>query len=104
MPWEGKNPLEFGGSIIDEAARRYDARDGFLDDAFLGHGTRTASLGDVSIRRATARCPSGSCFASTVVSPIGETPEKALADVEGLPAVAAARKAGLKVEVTRAHL
>ena len=26
-----------------EAARRYDAREGFADHDFLGHGTRTAS-------------------------------------------------------------
>ena len=43
MPWEGLNPLEHGGAIVAEAARRYDARDGFLDHPFLGHGTRTAS-------------------------------------------------------------
>ena len=43
MPWEGLNPLEHGGAIVAEAARRYDAREGFLDHPFLGHGTRTAS-------------------------------------------------------------
>ena len=43
MPWEGLNPLEHGGAIVAEAARRYDAREGFLDHTFLGHGTRTAS-------------------------------------------------------------
>ena len=39
MPWEGLNPLEYGARIIAEAADRYDARAGFGDDAFLGHGT-----------------------------------------------------------------
>ena len=39
MPWEGLNPLEFGAAIITEAAQRYQRRDGFGDDAFLGHGT-----------------------------------------------------------------
>ena len=43
MPWEGLNPLEHGGAILAEAARRYEAREGFLDHPFLGHGTRTAS-------------------------------------------------------------
>ena len=43
MPWEGLNPFEHGGAIVAEAARRYDAREGFLDHPFLGHGTRTAS-------------------------------------------------------------
>jgi len=43
MPWEGRNPLEFGAAIIVEAAQRY--RDGvdFGKDEFLGGGTRTAS-------------------------------------------------------------
>jgi len=61
MPWEGLNPLEHGGAIVAEAARRYDAREGFLDHPFLGHGTRTAQFahrGRSSTRRATARCPS----------------------------------------------
>ena len=43
MPWEGLNPFEFGGAILKEAAENYEKRDGFLDDPFLGHGTRTAS-------------------------------------------------------------
>lgn len=43
MPWEGLNPLEFGAAIVVEAAEQYRQMDGFKDDAFLGHGTRTAS-------------------------------------------------------------
>ena len=98
MPWEGLNPLEYGGAIISEAARRYDAREGFLDDPFLGHGTRTASW-------ATLESPSDCAVPDRFIFrfdrrlTVGETPEQAVADVAGLDAVAAAREAGLTVEV-----
>ena len=67
MPWEGLNPLEHGGAIVAEAARRYDAREGFLDHPFLGHGTARRP-GRGSTRRATAPSPSGSPSASTAGS------------------------------------
>ena len=99
MPWEGLNPLEFGGAMVAEAARRYDARDGFLDHDFLGHGTRTASW-------ATLETPSDCAVPDRFTLrfdrrlTIGESPEQAQRDVEALDAVAAARAAGLSVEVT----
>jgi putative selenium metabolism hydrolase len=99
MPWEGKNPLEFGASILKEAAENYDKRIGFLDNEFLGHGTRTASW-------ATLESPSDCAVPDRFIFrfdrrlTVGETPEQALADVEGLLAVDAARAAGLKVDIT----
>ncbi|MDR3673220.1 MAG: M20/M25/M40 family metallo-hydrolase [Holophaga sp.] len=99
MPWEGKNPLEFGAAIVKEAAENYDKRIGFLDNEFLGHGTRTASW-------ATLESPSDCAVPDRFIFrfdrrlTVGETPERALADVEELQAVASARAAGLKVEVT----
>jgi acetylornithine deacetylase/succinyl-diaminopimelate desuccinylase-like protein len=98
MPWEGLNPLEHGGAILAEAARRYDAREGFLDHPFLGHGTRTASW-------ARLETPSDCAVPDRLTVrfdrrlTVGETPEEALGDVEALDAVAAARDAGLDVAV-----
>ena len=99
MPWEGLNPLEFGSAIIREAAENYERRVGFLDNAFLGHGTRTASW-------ATLESPSDCAVPDRFVFrfdrrlTVGETPEAAVADVAGLEAVGRARAAGLKVEVS----
>jgi acetylornithine deacetylase/succinyl-diaminopimelate desuccinylase-like protein len=98
MPWEGLYPREHGGAIVAEAARRYDARDGFLDHSFLGHGTRTASW-------ARLDTPSDCAVPERLVVrfdrrlTLGETPEQALRDVESLDAVRAARAAGLGVDV-----
>jgi acetylornithine deacetylase/succinyl-diaminopimelate desuccinylase-like protein len=99
MPWEGLNPLEHGGAILAEAARRYDARDGFRDHEFLGHGTRTASWAKLETPsdcavpdRFTAR------FDRRLT--VGESPEQARRDIEALDTVATARAAGLRVEVT----
>lgn len=99
MPWEGLNPLEFGGAIVQEAARRYEHRDGFLDDPFLGHGTRTASWAKLDTPSDCA-VPERFTFRFDRRLTIGETPEQAVADIERLDAVAAARKAGLRVEVS----
>jgi len=99
MPWEGRNPLEFGAPIVVEAAGRYDAREGFLDHPFLGHGTRTASWARLDTPSDCA-VPERFVFRFDRRLTIGETPEQAVADVANLPAVAAARAAGLKVEVT----
>ncbi len=98
MPWEGLNPLEYGGAIVSEAARRYDAREGFLDHAFLGHGTRTASWAQLETPSDCA-VPDKFTFRFDRRLTVGETPEKAVADVEALDAVKAARQKGLKVEV-----
>ncbi len=99
MPWEGKNPLEWGAPILAEAAKRYEARDGFLDHPFLGHGTRTASWARLDTPSDCA-VPERFVFRFDRRLTIGETPEKAVADVERLDAVAAARAAGLTVDVT----
>ena len=98
MPWEGLNPLEHGGAIIAEAARRYDARDGFLDDPFLGHGTRTASWSRLETPSDCA-VPDRFVFRFDRRLTVGELPERAVADIEALDAVAAAREAGLTVEI-----
>ncbi|MEK7330272.1 MAG: peptidase dimerization domain-containing protein [Candidatus Eisenbacteria bacterium] len=98
MPWEGLNPLEHGGAIVAEAAARYHRREGFLDHPFLGHGTRTASF-------ATLETPSDCAVPERFTVrfdrrlTVGETPERALADIEALETVRAARQAGLSVEV-----
>ena len=98
MPWEGRNPLEFGGAIVAEAAERYDRREGFLDDAFLGHGTRTASVGTVESPSDCA-VPHRFTFRFDRRLTAGETPDQAVRDVDELPTVARAREAGLKVDV-----
>jgi acetylornithine deacetylase/succinyl-diaminopimelate desuccinylase-like protein len=99
MPWEGLNPLEYGGAIVAEAARRYEARDGFLDHPFLGHGTRTASFATLDTPSDCA-VPERFTFRFDRRLTIGETPERAVGDVEALETVRAARAAGLRVEVT----
>ncbi len=98
MPWEGLNPLEYGGAIIAEAARRYDERDGFLDDPFLGHGTRTASWATLDTPSDCA-VPDRFTFRFDRRLTVGEVPEQAVADVDALDAVRAAREAGLTVDV-----
>ncbi len=98
MPWEGLNPLEHGGAIIAEAARRYDERDGFLDDPFLGHGTRTASWATLESPSDCA-VPDRFTFRFDRRLTVGEVPEQAVADIDSLDAVRAAREAGLTVDV-----
>ena len=99
MPWEGLNPLEYGSAIIKEAADAYNRRDGFLDNKFLGHGTRTASWAKLDTPSDCA-VPEKFTFRFDRRLTDGETPEQSVADVEALPAVAAARKAGLTVDVS----
>ncbi len=98
MPSEGLNPLEHGGAIITEAARRHDAGDGFADHPFLGRGTRTASWAALETPSDCA-VPDRFTFRFDRRLTVGETPEQALADVEALDAVSAARVAGLTVTV-----
>ncbi len=98
MPWEGLNPLEYGGAMVAEAARRYEAREGFLDHSFLGHGTRTASFATLDTPSDCA-VPERFTFRFDRRLTIGETPERAVGDVEALETVRAARAAGLRVEV-----
>ncbi len=98
MPWEGRNPLEYGSAIIAEAADRYRRGEGFAEDAFLGAGTRTASF-------ATLETPSDCAVPERFVFRFdrrltaGEDPEQARHDVETMESVARARGAGLEVEV-----
>ncbi len=99
MPWEGLNPLEFGGAIVKEAAEKYEKREGFLDDPFLGHGTRTASWAQLDTPSDCA-VPERFTFRFDRRLTVGETPEQALADVERLAAVTTARAAGLQVDVS----
>jgi putative selenium metabolism hydrolase len=98
MPWEGLNPLEFGARILCEAADAYDARENFLDDAFLGHGTRTASWATLESPSDCA-VPDKFTFRFDRRLTVGEDPAEATATVEALPAVAKAREAGLTVNV-----
>ncbi|GMV42680.1 MAG: hypothetical protein AMXMBFR64_43960 [Myxococcales bacterium] len=98
MPWEGRNPLEAGGRILAEAADAYDRREGFLDNDFLGHGTRTASWCKLDTPSDCA-VPHRFTFRFDRRLTVGETPEQAVADVAGLPAVLRAREAGFEVDV-----
>ena len=98
MPWEGRNPLEFGATIIAEAADRYRRRDGIGDDPFLGHGTRTASFAVLDTPSDCA-VPERFTFRFDRRLTAGEDPGDALADVEGMESVRLAREAGLRVEV-----
>ena len=99
MPWEGLNPLEYGSAILKEAAEAYEKRIGFLDNAFLGHGTRTASWAKLETPSDCA-VPDRFIFRFDRRLTVGETPDQSVADVEGLRAVSAARDAGLKVDVS----
>ncbi|MBI4576838.1 MAG: peptidase dimerization domain-containing protein [Planctomycetes bacterium] len=98
MPWEGLNPLEHGARILVEAAGRYERLEGFKDDPFLGHGTRTASWAQLDTPSDCA-VPDRFTFRFDRRLTLGETPEEALADVERFSAVASARQAGLRVLV-----
>ncbi|MBQ4333792.1 MAG: peptidase dimerization domain-containing protein, partial [Myxococcaceae bacterium] len=90
MPWEGLNPLEAGGAILKEAAEKYEQRIGFLDNDFLGHGTRTASWSKLETPSDCA-VPDRFTFRFDRRLTLGETPEQSLADIEALDAVKAAR-------------
>lgn len=102
MPWEGLNPLEHGAAILVEAAERYARRDGFRDHPFLGLGTRTASWARLDTPSDCA-VPERFTFRFDRRLTVGETAEQAVADVEGLESVAAARRAGLEVQVGVPH-
>jgi acetylornithine deacetylase/succinyl-diaminopimelate desuccinylase-like protein len=98
MPWEGLNPFEHAGAIVAEAARAHAEGVGFADHAFLGKGTRTASWTQLET-------PSDCAVPERMVVrfdrrlTVGESAARAVADVEALPAVAAARAAGLTVDI-----
>ncbi len=98
MPWEGLNPLSYGSAIITEATKAYDEGVGFLKDAFLGNGTRTVSWAKL-MTPSDCAVPDRFIFRFDRRLTLGETPEQSVADIEALPAVDTARKAGLKVTV-----
>jgi acetylornithine deacetylase/succinyl-diaminopimelate desuccinylase-like protein len=98
MPWEGRNPLEFGGAILAEAAERYQAGEGFADDPFLGAGSRTASWARLETPSDCA-VPERFIFRFDRRLTAGEDPERAVADIDALPSVARARESGLTVNV-----
>jgi putative selenium metabolism hydrolase len=99
MPSQGLNPLEHGGAILAEAADRHARSEGMLDHAVLGRGTRTASR---AVLDSPSDCavPERFTFRLDRRLTVGETPEAALSQIESLDAVAAARAAGLTVDVT----
>jgi putative selenium metabolism hydrolase len=98
MPFLGLNPLEHGASILSEAAHRHAVGDGFADHPVLGRGTRTASW---AVLETPSDCavPERFTFRFDRRLTIGETAAQALADVEALDAVGAARQAGLTVDI-----
>ena len=98
MPWEGRNPLEYGATIIAEATGRYSKGEGFARDEFLGAGTRTASFATLQTPSDCA-VPERFTFRFDRRLTAGEDPQEALRDVEGMSSVARTREAGLKVEV-----
>jgi acetylornithine deacetylase/succinyl-diaminopimelate desuccinylase-like protein len=98
MPWEGLNPLEWGGALLAEAARRYARGDGFATHPFLGPGSRTASWSALETPSDCA-VPERFTIRFDRRLTVGETPDQALADVEAMDAVREARAAGLGVEV-----
>ena len=102
MPWEGRNPLEYGATIIAEAAERY--RDGvdMGQDEFLGGGTRTASW---AVLQTPSDCavPERFTFRFDRRLTAGEDPQEALAAIELMPSVGRAREAGLAVVVRAPH-
>ena len=99
MPALGLNPLEYGGAILAEAAARHAAGEGMADHPFVGRGTRTASW---AVLDSPSDCavPERFTFRFDRRLSIGETAEEALQQVDRLDAVAAARVAGLTVDVT----
>ncbi len=98
MPWEGLNPLEWGGALLAEATRRQAAGEDVVTHPFLGPGTRTASWAALETPSDCA-VPERFTIRFDRRLTAGESPEAALAAIERLDAVRAARAAGLAVEV-----
>ncbi|HYM60650.1 MAG TPA: peptidase dimerization domain-containing protein, partial [Thermoanaerobaculia bacterium] len=98
MPWEGRNPLEYGAAIIVEAAARYRDAEGFAKDAFLGPGKRTASFAKLATPSDCA-VPEKFTFRFDRRLTAGEDPQLALADVRNMASVAKAVADGLRVDV-----
>jgi len=98
MPWEGRNPLEYGAAIIAEAADRHARGEGFADNAFLGKGTRTASFATLETPSDCA-VPERFTFRFDRRLTANEDPNEALRDIEFMGSVKRAREAGLSVAV-----
>lgn len=98
MPWEGRNPLEFGAAIVAEAADRHARGEGFGHDDFLGAGSRTASWASLQTPSDCA-VPERFTFRLDRRLTAGEDPDQAVRDVANLETVGRARAAGLQVEV-----
>ena len=98
MPWEGRNPLEYGAAMIVEAAQRYRDGQGFGRDPFLGGGTRTASWATLATPSDCA-VPERFTFRFDRRLTAGESPDGALDDVRALSSVANAIGDGLRVDV-----
>jgi acetylornithine deacetylase/succinyl-diaminopimelate desuccinylase-like protein len=99
MPWEGRNPLEYGGAILAEAADLYRQGQGFAKDEFLGPGTRTASWATLDTPSDCA-VPERFVFRFDRRLTAGEDPDAAVRDVDQMASVARAREAGLTVNVS----
>ena len=97
MPHLGLNPLEYGGAILAEAARQA-VTEGFAQHDFLGAGTRTASWAVLDTPSDCA-VPERFVFRFDRRLTVGETPQIAIAEIERLDAIQAARDAGLTVDI-----
>jgi putative selenium metabolism hydrolase len=98
MPWEGRNPLEYGAAIIVEAAEKYRNGESFASDEFLGGGTRTASWALLDTPSDCA-VPERFVFRFDRRLTAGEDPDRALEDVSSLKSVKNAVADGLRVDV-----
>lgn len=98
MPELGLNPLEYGSAIIAEAAARHGRGEGMGHHPVVGRGTRTASWARLDTPSDCA-VPDRFTFRFDRRLSVGETAEQAVAQIDSLDAVAAARTAGLTVEV-----
>lgn len=98
MPQEGRNPLEYGATIVAEATEQHAQGDGFATDPFLGRGTRTASWAALETPSDCA-VPERFTFRFDRRLTAGEDPVVALGQIERLASVARARAAGLTVDV-----
>ena len=98
MPWEGRNPLEYGAAMIVEANDRYRRGDGFSRDAFLGGGTRTASDARLDTPSDCA-VPERFTFRFDRRLTAGENPDRALEDIRSMQTVRKAIDDGLRVDV-----
>lgn len=97
MPHMGVNPLEWGALIIAEAAEQ--AKTEFLDNKFLGKGTRTASDCWIDTPSDCA-VPAKFTFRFDRRLTKGEDARMAVQEIEKLNAVKRAREANCEVKIT----